>query len=91
MKFIDRASPALISRAAGNVNLPTVIISIHKPGENPVDFFKATLPSVSIERIEVSGDSGPLVEQVVLKPRLSALSIGSRMTGADSGPRSSPN
>ena len=69
LKFIDRASPALISRATSNLFIPSVIISIRKSGGAPVDFFKAVLESVSIERVDVSGESGRLVEQVVLRPR----------------------
>ena len=68
-KFIDRASPALISRAVSNVFIPSVIISVHKTSGPAVDFFKAVLESVIIERVDVSGESGRLVEQVVLRPR----------------------
>jgi type VI secretion system secreted protein Hcp len=68
-KFIDRASPALISRAANNVFIPSVIISLRKAGGQPVDFFKAVLESVTVERVDVSGESGRLAEQIVLRPR----------------------
>src|SRR5262245_12591935 len=68
-KFMDRASPALISRAAGNFILPSVIIAIRKNGAVPFDFFRAVLESVSIERIDVSGETGRLIEQIVLRPR----------------------
>lgn len=71
MKFIDRSSPALISRAAGNVLLPSVIISIRESGERPVEFFRAILESVLIDRIELTegNGNGRLDEQVVLRPR----------------------
>jgi type VI secretion system secreted protein Hcp len=68
-KFMDRSSPALISRAAANLILPSVIISIRKTGGVPFDFFRAVLESVSIEKVDVSGESGRLIEQVVLRPR----------------------
>jgi type VI secretion system secreted protein Hcp len=68
-KFMDRASPALISRAAANLILPSVIISIRKSGGVPFDFFRAVLESVSIEKVDVSGETGRLIEQVVLRPR----------------------
>jgi type VI secretion system secreted protein Hcp len=68
-KFIDRSSPALIARAAGNILIPSVIISIRKAGESPIDFFKAILQTVLIERVDVGDDTGTLSEQVVLKPR----------------------
>jgi type VI protein secretion system component Hcp len=70
LKFIDRASPALISRAANNQFIPSVVISVRKAGSAPVDFFKAVLESVTVERVDVSGESCRLVEQVVLKPRI---------------------
>ena len=69
LKFIDRSSPALISRAASNLFIPNVIMSIRKSTGPAVDFFRAVLESVSIERVDVSGESGRLVEQVVLRPR----------------------
>lgn len=68
-KFMDRSSPALISRATSNLFVPSVIISIRKSGAVPFDFFRAVLESVSIERVDVSGESGRLIEQVVLRPR----------------------
>jgi type VI protein secretion system component Hcp len=68
-KFIDRSSPALISRAASNVFIPTVIISVRKSSGPAVDFFKAVLESVTVERVDVSGETGRLTEQVLLRPR----------------------
>jgi type VI secretion system secreted protein Hcp len=68
-KFIDRASPALISRAANNVFIPSVVISVRKTSGAPVDFFKAVLESVTVERVDVGGESGRLAEQIVLRPR----------------------
>jgi len=69
VKSIDRASPALISNAAANTLLPSVIISISKAmARGAGDFFRATLQSVLIERVEVSDAMGTLVERVVLKP-----------------------
>lgn len=69
VKSLDRASPALISRAAGNILIPSVIISIVKPGANPLEFFKATLETVLIERVDLNDDGTRLAEQLVLKPR----------------------
>jgi type VI protein secretion system component Hcp len=68
-KFIDRSSPALISRAANNLFIPTVVISVRKSSGTAVDFFKAVLESVLVERVDVSGETGRLAEQVVLRPR----------------------
>jgi type VI protein secretion system component Hcp len=68
-KFIDRSSPALISRAASNVFIPTVIISVRKSSGPAVDFFKAVLESVTVERVDVTGETGRLTEQVLLRPR----------------------
>jgi type VI secretion system secreted protein Hcp len=69
VKGLDRASPPLISLAVNNQIVATVVITIRKPGERPIDFFKAILTSVLIERIDLSSDTGPVTEQIVLKPR----------------------
>jgi type VI secretion system secreted protein Hcp len=69
LKSLDRSSPALISRAAANALIPSVIVTIAKAGETPLEFFKATLETVLIERVDVSGETGLLVEQLILKPR----------------------
>jgi type VI secretion system secreted protein Hcp len=69
IKNIDRASPGLITHAAANILLPTVVITVRKPGDTPLDFYRALLQNVLIERVEVTGDAGLLKEQVVLKPR----------------------
>jgi type VI secretion system secreted protein Hcp len=69
IKIIDRASPGLITNAAANTLLPTVVITVRKPGEPPIDFYRALLQNVLIERVEVTGESGLLKEQLVLKPR----------------------
>jgi type VI protein secretion system component Hcp len=69
-KQIDVASPGLIAVAAGNLTLPTVIITLARPtGEGLVDFYRATLSTVPIERIEVAEQSDQLIERVVLAPR----------------------
>jgi type VI secretion system secreted protein Hcp len=68
-KSIDRASPLLISRAAANQLIPTVVISMRKAGDAPKDFFKATLNLVLVERIELVEENGQLVEHVVMAPR----------------------
>lgn len=68
-KFIDRSSPALISRAANNLFIPTVVIAVRKSSGPAVDFFKAVLESVLVERVDVSGETGRLTEQVLLRPR----------------------
>ena len=68
-KSVDRASPLLITAATGNLILPTVIITIQKAGAPPLDFFKVTLSSVLIDRIDLGDETGPLSEQVILKPR----------------------
>ena len=69
-KTLDSASPLLISRAAGNVWIPSVVISLHDPRAiSKLDFFVATLTSVLIERIDLADQNGQLVEQIVLRPR----------------------
>jgi type VI protein secretion system component Hcp len=87
VKPIDRASPALISYAASNTPLPSVVISIGKSATGAGraryagDFFTATLQSVLIERVEVGDDSGLFVERVVLKP--TSIRIEYRAQAAD--------
>ena len=68
-KFIDRSSPALISRAASNLFIPSIVISVRKTSGPAVDFFKAVLESVTVEQVNVSGETGRLAEQVLLRPR----------------------
>lgn len=68
-KSLDRASPGLIARAAGNVVIPQVVISMTKLGEKPFDFFRATLDQVTIERVELGEQGDSLFERNVLAPR----------------------
>ncbi len=68
-KRIDRASPLLISRAAANQLIPSVIVTMRKAGEKQSDFFIATLGQVLVDRIEVADQDGQLVERVVLAPQ----------------------
>jgi type VI protein secretion system component Hcp len=69
-KRIDVASPGLISAATGNVTLPVVVITLAQPsGDGLVNFYRATLNSVQIDRIEVAEQGDELVERVVLAPK----------------------
>jgi type VI protein secretion system component Hcp len=68
-KRIDRASPLLISRAAANQLIPSVIVTMRKAGERQSDFFIATLGQVLVDRIEVADQDGQLVKRVVLAPQ----------------------
>jgi type VI secretion system secreted protein Hcp len=68
-KRIDRSSPLLISRAAANQLIPSVIVTMRKAGEGQRDFFIATLGQVLVDRIEVADQDGQLVERVVLAPQ----------------------
>jgi len=68
-KFIDRASPGLIHRAAGNVITPQVLINMQRSVEGSRVFFVVTLDQVTIERIELAEQSDQLVERVVMAPR----------------------
>lgn len=69
VKSLDSASPALISRAAGNVLVPRVVITLRKPGEGQQDFYKATLDTVLIDRIDLVDQGTSLSESVILRPR----------------------
>lgn len=81
-KFIDRASPGLISRAASNTVIPQVVITLTKAvaGQN-LDFFRATLDQVTIERVELAEQSDQLFERNVLAPR--SIRIEYRVQNAD--------
>lgn len=68
-KFIDRASPGLISRAATNFITPQVSINMQRSAEGSRVFFVVTLDQVTMERIELAEQSDQLVERVVLAPR----------------------
>lgn len=69
VKALDSASPALISRAATNQLITRIVISLRKPGETPLDFFKATLDSVLIDRIDLVDEGTALKESLILRPR----------------------
>lgn len=69
-KLIDRSSPGLVSRTAGNVTTPQVIITLTKLGERPLDFFRVTLDQVTFERLELGEQTDQLMERVVMAPRL---------------------
>jgi type VI protein secretion system component Hcp len=68
-KRIDRASPPLISRAAANQLIPTVLVTMRKAGEAQRDFFVATLTQVLVDRIEIADQGDQLLERVVLAPQ----------------------
>lgn len=69
-KRIDVASPGLITAATGNQTLPLVVITLAQPtGDGLVNFYRATLSNVLIDRIEVSEQSDELIERVVLAPK----------------------
>lgn len=68
-KRIDRASPPLISRAAGSQLIPSMQVTMRKSGEGQRDFFIATLGQVLVDRIELTDAGGALLEQVVLAPQ----------------------
>jgi len=68
-KRIDSASPQLIGRAVNNMRLPNVIITIRRAGGKQQEYFKATLLSVVIDRIELTENAGgDQTERVVLQP-----------------------
>lgn len=70
-KLIDRSSPGLVSRTAGNVTTPQVIITLTKLGAaTPFDFFRVTLDQVTFERLELGEQTDQLMERVVMAPRL---------------------
>ena len=69
VKGLDRASPGLIGLAAAGTIVPTAVISLRRDGLRYELFYRATLQSVSVERIDVTGDGSGLAETVVLRPR----------------------
>lgn len=71
-KLIDRSSPGLVSRTAGNVTTPQVIITLSKLAGSalPLDFFRVTLDQVTFERLELGEQTDQLMERVVMAPRL---------------------
>jgi len=69
IKGLDSTSPALISRAAANLLVPRIVISLRKSGEAQQDFFKATLETVLIDRIDLVDQGTTLNETLILRPR----------------------
>lgn len=89
VKSIDSTSPGLVSRAAGNVVIPQVIIKMDKVNIDATsEFFRVTLDQVLIERMELVGDDAgalSLTERVVLAPRSITLSYRPQLSNGSLG------
>lgn len=68
-KRLDSASPQLVARAVSGLRLPSVIIAFRRGGDPLQEYFKATLQSVVIARIELSESGTEVTERVSLQPR----------------------
>lgn len=87
-KLIDRSSPGLVSRTAGNVTTPQVIITLSKlgVGPGPLDFFRVTLDQVTFERLELGEQTDQLMERVVMAPRLIRIEYRTQLSNGSLGP-----
>ncbi len=68
-KHIDLASPGLAARAASGSHIRRVTITTEKSGEQPFEFFVATMEDVVIESISIGDGDTTISEQVTLNPR----------------------
>jgi len=54
-KLLDKASPLLYSYAAQGRRIPTVVLTVRKSGEKPVEFYRITLTDVLISSVQTGG------------------------------------
>ncbi len=67
-KYVDKASPKLMSLCASGGHLPTATLIIRKPGQEPVEYIKITLSNVLVSSVSTGGSAGEdrLTENVTL-------------------------
>ena len=57
-KFVDKASPALITNASTGALASKAVLSVRKAGEGPVTFLIITMNGVRVSSYQVAGSSG---------------------------------
>ena len=67
-KYIDEATPKLITDTVTNANINKAILTIRKGGEQPFEYFTITMDRVTISSYNTGGSSGEdrLTENIAL-------------------------
>ncbi len=67
-KYVCKASPELIKRTCNGKHIPTVVLTVRKAGEKPLEYLVITLTDVLITSVSTGGSGGEdrLVENVTL-------------------------
>lgn len=68
-KHTDKASPILMKYCATGRHVASAVLTVRKPGSQPLEYVKMTMADVIIASVitGASGGDGPLTEHVVLK------------------------
>lgn len=67
-KYVCKASPELIKRTCNGKHIPTVVLTVRKAGEKPLEYLVITLTDVLITSVSTGGSGGEdrLVENLTL-------------------------
>jgi type VI secretion system secreted protein Hcp len=67
-KFVDRATPPLVTSAALNTTIPSATLTVRKAGETPIEFLVLNLAGVTVKSLATGGSTGEdrLTENVSL-------------------------
>lgn len=67
-KYVCKASPELIKRTCNGKHIPSVVLTVRKAGEKPLEYLVITLTDVLITSVSTGGSGGEdrLVENVTL-------------------------
>ncbi|HQR11668.1 MAG TPA: type VI secretion system tube protein Hcp [Casimicrobiaceae bacterium] len=67
-KFVDKASPLLVTGAALNTTYPTAKLTLRKPGKDPIEFLVVNLAGVTVKALVNGGpdSTGAMKERVTL-------------------------
>lgn len=67
-KYIDKATPTLMSKIARGTHIPEAILTVRKAGENPLEYLVITMTDVIITSLSTGGSGGEdqLTENITL-------------------------
>jgi type VI secretion system secreted protein Hcp len=67
-KYIDEATPKLITDAVTNTNIANAKLTIRRAGDNPIEYFTISMTDVSIASYSTGGSGGEdrLTENIAL-------------------------
>ena len=57
-KFVDKATPPLVTNAALNTTIPSAKLSVRKPGATPFDYLVVNLAGVTVKTLSDAGSIG---------------------------------